>query len=277
MIFTRILTTFLLFMCIYGQKITLFEYNQEDSETNCSHGLVSDVDTVVFKAEVDFSQDLHLKYVYFQIKKRRDKAFVVFMVIDVKKDCTTSTCKYVGPHIVNITFREKARKEYSKARIRAVIVTSKEKEILSDVQIFPEIRDANETKSVLLIDDVEITPYNNTFVTNATTQNIQIKYLCESHVMPCIIEVSASDLEKPLHGRGYVAYTSKQPELNITIKYAACNLNGPVELYSCIIKREKQYLIKSKSSTTQNSFSERNITITITVPLIGILCIICLL
>ncbi|CAL1531153.1 unnamed protein product [Lymnaea stagnalis] len=223
------------YVYVNGLSLKLLPYRQEDSDTNCTHGLISDIDTVVFKAELDYSQDVNFKYIYCQRKTTTDQDFIFLKDIVVNSSVIDqSTWEQIGKHDVKITVRVKANKLSSRARIRCVLLSSNYQEIISDEQIFPEIRDTTDINSRLLINGEEIkTPHM--CVTRATGTDIVVIFECDSQVLPCLIEITATDLMVPLFGKGYVIHTSRRPVLNITIKYASCTLKGQVNTIKCSI------------------------------------------
>ncbi|CAL1531160.1 unnamed protein product [Lymnaea stagnalis] len=224
-----------------GQKIQLFPYRQEDSETNCTHGLVSDVDTVVFKAEIDFSEDINFQNLYFQRKCKNDVELVLSKSIVINGSVEDQgSWTMIRPNVANVTIRDKAKTECSGGRVRGVIVASDHEEIISDEQIFPEIREANDLDSKLFINGAETTLQNNSCNVNAKGTETVIVFQCGSQVLPCLIEISATDLATPIPGTRFVIHTSKLLELNITLKYASCTLQGNVNTFSCSIKREPE-------------------------------------
>ncbi|CAL1531163.1 unnamed protein product [Lymnaea stagnalis] len=223
----------------YGQRIRLFQYRQEDSETNCTHGLISDVDTVVFKAEVDLSGLNNMRYVYFQLKSKSDSHFTTFKSIVINGSVAEKySWEIIRPQVAQITIKDKAKTEYSFASIRGIVVTSDFKEVISDQQIFPEIRESTDIKISLLTNGVETPIQNNVCDIRVTEANIVIIFECQSQTVPCLIEISATDLMTPLLGKGYVLHTSKMPELNITIKYATCTFHGKINEINCRIKHD---------------------------------------
>ncbi|CAL1529296.1 unnamed protein product [Lymnaea stagnalis] len=232
---------------VQGQKIKL-QYRQEDSETHCTSGLISEMDTVVFKSLVDYSENLNITYALFEIKRKEDQSFKVFQVINVQSGCLTTEsiqCRQIGTHVFEIVLEIPAYIDYSVAMIRGSLETSSKSKLHSEVQIFPEIYDAKNTFGRIWINGIEKISDNNSCDTVLkTSSNIHILFVCKSQASPCLIELSASDLHKPIRGKDHLVYTYAEDDIDVlfvTIKFAPCSLAGKKDIIQCRINIGPDY------------------------------------
>ncbi|CAL1532627.1 unnamed protein product, partial [Lymnaea stagnalis] len=243
-------------VCANEDTIKLFQYRQEDSVTSCTHGLVSGVDTVVFKAEVDMSEN-NLIYIYFQRKVKTASDYLFFYGIPINgSETETNGLEIIHEHIALITIKDKAKTENSGARIRGILVSSDHREITSEEQIYPDMRESTDLKRKLLINGVERTVQENICDIHVHGIETVIIYECNSHVLPCLIEISATDLITPLYGRGYVLHKSNLSELSITLKYGPCTLTGKVNTFKCHIKRDNVPEAQTTREESSTHFNE---------------------
>ncbi|CAL1535060.1 unnamed protein product [Lymnaea stagnalis] len=168
-----------LFVIMNCQQITLLDYNHDESRTQCLKGLINDVDEVAFKCLVDYSQDTTLKFIVFQLKRKHYHQFNFLTECNIQDDCNSTSNTYgkrIDTYKIEVTVRLKASIEYNGAKIRAVLITSKDKEIASSEIIFPE---TSEISSVDLNDTVRgkgRVSYNRILNGHTETIDLQIKY-----------------------------------------------------------------------------------------------------
>ncbi|CAL1542450.1 unnamed protein product [Lymnaea stagnalis] len=232
----------------------MMPYRQEDSETNCTHGLISEVDTLVFKTRVELSDDILLRYIYFQRKSNLDSTFLFFKgIVTNGSVADNDSLEITRPNVAQFSIKEKAKTENSGARIRGVIVTSDYQEIFSEQQMYPDIRESTDIQLRLFVNGVEAQIQNNTCDVHAIGTNIVILTECQSPAVPCLIEISSNDLKTPLLGKGYVLHTSELPELNITIKYATCTFHGKFNTINCRIRHDVDLETKTKATKEESN------------------------
>ncbi|CAL1529660.1 unnamed protein product [Lymnaea stagnalis] len=140
---TKVLFIWLFIELLYGQRLHLHKYRQEDSETKCTHGVVSG-DTVVFKTEVKYTEDLTMAYLLIYIRSKTDTSTTT-KAYNLQNDCNKigTDCKHTHSHLVEITTRVIVTKEHSGARIYGKLYTNNSREIESEHHYFPLIYDPN--------------------------------------------------------------------------------------------------------------------------------------
>ncbi|CAL1531157.1 unnamed protein product, partial [Lymnaea stagnalis] len=234
----------------FGQKITLFDYRQEDSETKCTHGLVSGVDTVVFKSQVDFSQDIKMKYAHFYIQRKMDQIPMLYFDFNIQ-ECVSSqsiTCERAGMFLINLTIKVPASREYSGAAISGTLFTSNMKIIFSNTHNFPSIMDSTSTRGWLIVNGHTISNNVTGCDINFNETVLNITYNCESDIKPCLIGIIAAGGGKPSRGKDKAMYILEQElhDLNVTIKHASCTLDGECNILQCRIHQA----VKEKDTTS---------------------------
>ncbi|CAL1529661.1 unnamed protein product [Lymnaea stagnalis] len=238
-----------------GQTITL-KYSAEESETSCTHGLIAG-DTVVFKVDVDYSDDPQLKYVQIYINKKTS-VFPNVKIYNIQEDCyiNNTECKHTDASHVVITIKVDASKEYSGARIYVKVFTSESFEINSEYLHFPKIYDVSDVSSRLIFNGKEISAIKDDHLLIVNETDVNIVYICESQVSPCLIEISTNISTEVVYGYGYAVYHHIYSKIHDTIvitKYGACRLDRNVKTIRFNLKSDR------KTSTEQTLSTDSNI------------------
>ncbi|CAL1541113.1 unnamed protein product [Lymnaea stagnalis] len=238
-----------------GAKIKLNEYKQGDSDTRCKYGLISGVDTIVFKADVDYSRDTTMKFVQFYIQQKTDPIPVLYIVFNFQENCKgydTYSCTHTGPTTLDIEIRVSASKDYSGAKIYGKLFPSESFEINSEYQRFPQIYDATDVSGKLLINGKEILINSEDCMIRLNEPEINIVFNCESRASPCWTKISTNDSSADaVQGVGLTVYNKRLEHLQdlfITIKYGVCSLNFTVNTIGCKIKQELRTSTESHSN-----------------------------
>ncbi|CAL1541112.1 unnamed protein product [Lymnaea stagnalis] len=239
-----------IFTLTHGQNIRL-KYNQEESVTNCTHGLIVG-DTVVFKASIDYSADPTMKHVHFYINKK-DEIVPIVKTYNLKEDCYTGNddCKHTDASHVVITYKVEARKEYNGASIHGKLFTSESLEIDSEFLHFPKIIDPSDVNSRLKFNEKEISASEDYHLLSVNETDVNIVYTCESKVSPCLIEISTNDSVPFVHGIGYAIYQKRYSQirdLTVITKFGACRLDRSVKTIKCNLKSDRK-------TSTEKGFS----------------------
>ncbi|CAL1535056.1 unnamed protein product [Lymnaea stagnalis] len=265
-------------LCAHPQKITVYDYKQEQSQSQCTNGLISDVDVVVFQCLVDYSQDRVMKSVVFQTKKISETRFSFLDDCNIQEDCRNS--KYAdGVHIdiflLEITIRVKATKSLSGAKFRGQLYASNNKQIPSNEQKFPQIADVSDVNGILILNGKKITQPTECYDV-FTRSPLNIVFMCQSQVLPCLVAISNNESTETVNGSGLVTWNKEyysQREVYLHIKYAVCRLNERGPTFIC------KFIIGNVSSPEENKAGDITtpvlISIAIGVPVLS--CLICLL
>ncbi|CAL1535051.1 unnamed protein product [Lymnaea stagnalis] len=236
------------------QMITLYDFQQEDCKSQCTDGLLTDTDIIVFKCTVDYSDDTQAKRVIFQKKKRFGNRFEFFDDCYIQDDCKNSKYTkgtHVARYIINMTINVEAIQSLSRGQLRGNLYTSDDKHILSSERMIPFISDVGDAKGTLIVNGHTISTIK-VCRKNIPTAELNIVFLCESQVSPCLIEISTDDSNETSQGVGHATWNKKyisQTEVNVLIKYGACNLSGKFQTVSC------NFNINNVSSTKEISCS----------------------
>ncbi|CAL1535059.1 unnamed protein product, partial [Lymnaea stagnalis] len=129
-----------------------------------------------------------------------------------------------------------------------------------------------------MVNDIEITTSTECqMVINIPTVNIV--FLCESGVLPCLIEISTNESTEIVKGKRRIIWNKEhisQREVNLQIKYDVCMLKEHFPTVSCKLIIEKPMLITVEHEE-QKSFYLTIIWILATVNAILITCCLLLL
>ncbi|CAL1535057.1 unnamed protein product [Lymnaea stagnalis] len=265
--------------CLKCQLITLFDFKQEDSQSQCSKGLISGFDVVVFKCHVDYSEDTAMKYVTFQVKKTSYTKFTFFTDCNIQEDCKNSTNIngiHIDKFVIELTVSLNATKSLSGAKLRGILYTSDNMKIMSNEKFLPEISDHTEASGQLIVNGKNINS-SDECRESISRSELFIVFLCESNVVPCLIEISTNDSTEIVHGKGHATWKGDYifpQEVGVLVKYAICRLNGPSQNFNC------KFIIDLKetiSNPEENDGSKFNTTVIIVVvnavPMLLLLCL----
>lgn len=228
----------------WGQIIKPKPYDHIDSLSYCKHGLISDIDTVVFKYEVDLTDDPLATDVYFQTKKKDDIKYNFLCHMNFTEKCNNRNdnddclCQIVKENVREITIKIKAHISFNAALIRGNIINSKtSNQFRSEESNFPAIYDYRDTKGKLTINKIEITDEDkcNELVKDS---ELVLTYTCISPAVPCLIEISTDVSTHTARGNGTVIYYGKfnsSKMITVTIKRAPCTFSGHSTTKICTI------------------------------------------
>ncbi|CAL1535061.1 unnamed protein product [Lymnaea stagnalis] len=276
-----------LFVIIGCQQITVMDYNQDESRTRCSRGLIEDVDEVSFKCLVDYSQDTKMKFIVFQIKRKHYHQFNFLTDCNIQDDCNSTSNTYgkrLDTYEIEVTIRLKASVEYNGAKMRAVLITSKDKEIASSEIIFPDTSDFSNASGNLIINGNVINNNGTKCLFVVTRSELNVVFVCESEVLPCLIEISSGDLNDTLRGTGHVTFNKilyKHTEtIDLQIKYGLCRLDVGHQIRTCKVTRDdktKQQIKNPKDQKTISSDVVIILCVTLPMSAVGLTLFICCL
>ncbi|CAL1545070.1 unnamed protein product, partial [Lymnaea stagnalis] len=162
----QLLIPSILLICIitvsftFAQKITLHEFNQSESLTSCTQGLISGMDSFVFKSEVDIADDPNSTTIFYQIKKQQDQRYKSICNINIIKECNgiynhkMCQCYKISNTFLVININFKANFSLNGALIKGTVVRSIDHEpVRSKEQTFPAIYASTNTKWTLKINN----------------------------------------------------------------------------------------------------------------------------
>ncbi|CAL1535055.1 unnamed protein product, partial [Lymnaea stagnalis] len=210
-----------------------------DSISNCSRGLISGLDTAVFKVQVNYTMDPNVTLFYFQIKIKSDHKFIT--LTDFPIDCQgykSDECVHIEKYCVNFKIKLLASKEYSGAKIRAVLMTSHFEEITSYEQVFPEIASSKESRGIMIVNSQIASSKFQDFKVGS---ELNIVYVCQSLILPCLIELNVSCGDRVTSGSDIVVYKgtlNNTNEIDVSIKHGVCSFYGGFNPESYRIKSE---------------------------------------
>ncbi|CAL1534066.1 unnamed protein product [Lymnaea stagnalis] len=245
-----ILWIFTRFCNIQNQEISVSDYSQEDSETKCTYGLINNLDTFMSKCQVELFKNTTFKTLEFQVQKKQDAKFFPLSHFDIQEQSSDShlfNCNSRRDNVTLCTLKQKASKDYDRARFRVALRYGVSRQILSDVHMYPTITDLNDTKLQFLVNGEEITPQKNKdgCVMNTFKDDIIfIDYFCKSKARPCLIEVNLN--EKNISFYKDSAHISLQGlfdarnQINVTARFAACRLEGTQNSVTCTFRLDQK-------------------------------------
>ncbi|CAL1535054.1 unnamed protein product [Lymnaea stagnalis] len=232
-----------LIYCHSTQKITIKDFSYKHSNKSCTNVLINDIDVVEFTCLVDYSEAPDVNYVIFQTKKTNETRFIFLTDCNIQegcKDSQTAHGRQIGKDTIEITVRVIAKSSLSGAKLRGLLYTPDNKATTSSEVIFPNIKDLNDAEGKLIINGNTIT--QSTQCQEVITRpELNVLFVCESQVLPCLIEISTDGSIKRCQGRGNCTWNKDYPsqsEVYVLIKYAVCNLNGISKSVSCRLNFE---------------------------------------
>ncbi|KAK0066853.1 hypothetical protein Bpfe_003588 [Biomphalaria pfeifferi] len=226
---------------VYKQfpNIIIKPYNQQDSETHCSDGLISGQDTLVMKASVIFHPKWNDWAEYLKLVIVTDTETLRPYFVDLTKSChkqrhfsTGCFCEEHHDYVYNVTCRFQATTSLNEAHFYGEFYHYQKPKVQSIPEKFPKIYDISEMR--LMVNDFEINNLNNcSFLMD--TKKPTISFCCSNTPWPCetLIKSKGNTLAQSKH---CVNYTSNQPpESKYTLGYIVCNNEKKSEFFICYV------------------------------------------
>ncbi|CAL1532939.1 unnamed protein product [Lymnaea stagnalis] len=249
----RFFIVLLMFEMVRCQTVILLEYKQNDSTTMCTKGLVNGIDELFFKCKATYSQQQSKRQARFLTKNNSDDSFKLLKNYNINTDCNGEmpSCKKITNDVVEIKVSMKAMTQYSGAQIKCETSSAEETISESTVQVFPLIEDSKSAKGNLRINGKEIYFDGNEGYAHITSSLVSLEFMCNSSLVPCVIDVLEDDSKQVVKGINRVIYERefKEPhELHFQIKYASCRLDTGYNSLSCKLKIEPPILQEKDES-----------------------------
>ncbi|CAL1542453.1 unnamed protein product, partial [Lymnaea stagnalis] len=221
---------------VYGKSITLSLSRQEDCITNCSKGLISGIDIVVFKCNVNYVNDPNLEFVQFYVKKKTERAFNFIRSYNVK-ECDSKKnfeCTRLSQFMVNISIRIQALTDYNGGEIFGELVTNSIQDKRSETQLFPLIYDSSTVDSELIINGHKIQQDDDKCFMDVPEKYVHIVFNCRSEVSPCLIEIVFDNEGKHVKGIETINLTkTKYIGESFTVFHAVCSMDKNIHIKRC--------------------------------------------
>ncbi|CAL1542452.1 unnamed protein product [Lymnaea stagnalis] len=241
----------------HAQTIELKRYRQQDAKTQCTKGIINDIDTVVFIARIHYHPDSHIQMFYQQTNSSKFTFILTLPLDDLLK---TSGINHMPETDFNISIPIPAKTEYSELAIHAKLMRSQSEFVTSSIQYFPEIFDSKSTNGTLFINGKKTSYSEKHFeikvpecISNSEDKScrLNVLFFCESQASPCLVQLKSDKLNKVALGERFasldIPYT-KEEEINIYISYAACRW---------INQNEIQVTIKTELSKSLGNIKAR--------------------
>ncbi|CAL1528381.1 unnamed protein product, partial [Lymnaea stagnalis] len=187
----------------FGQEIKMFEVRQEDSNTKCTSGLLSNIDRLSFNTTVKFRNELkNNSIVRFEIRPNTSNEYKLLFSVDVKSECTENKktgnyyhCSNISDNAFNISIISEVFPQFSEAYIRGVIKHYNQTEMASDQLKLPKIVEPTDVKGKLTVNGKNVTDKTNcSFIIDDV--DLRIEYVCMGQASPCLVEISSNDSTK---------------------------------------------------------------------------------
>ncbi|CAL1528382.1 unnamed protein product, partial [Lymnaea stagnalis] len=250
----RTLKIFLLLFILnkfsFGQKIEMFEIRQEDSNTTCTSGFLSNIDRLFFNTTVTFRNELqNNSIVTFEIRpKTSNESQIVFALnftsecIENKKTGNYYHCSKISDNAYNISIYSEVSEQFSEASIRGFIKNNNQTEMASDQMTLPKIFEPTDVTGILSVNEKNMTDKANcSFIIDK--DHLIIEYICIAQASPCLVEISSNDSTKVEAGEKRVVFKRflyQDVSLEVKIKYALCRLDFGYNTLECIVTRRGQ-------------------------------------
>ncbi|CAL1535052.1 unnamed protein product [Lymnaea stagnalis] len=262
-----------LLSCANNLNITLKDVSYKDYTTSCTNDPIGDFDLVEVTFLVDYSKEPYVNYVIFQRKRTSETRFIFLTGCNIKENCDGSQNAYgrqIGKDHTEITIRINAKSVLSGAKLRGLVYTPENMAITSSEIIFPNITEFTDVEGKLIVNGKTMTPSTD-YREVITQPELNLVFLCESQVSPCLIEISTNDSNETSQGAGNATWTKKYPsqsEVHVMIKYGLCNLFGNSKSISC------KFHIEYKSTSNENASSNNAIVWTVCISMtMTLLCV----
>ncbi|CAL1541493.1 unnamed protein product [Lymnaea stagnalis] len=232
-----------------AQEIPIFNLTQNECTTQCSSGLLKLLETCRFHLLVGFDKDItSSSTLLFEIKKASNDIFLPLFNLQLQSDCTgykenaVYYCTQTDSRHFEIVINAEDLSRFNDAQMRAYLTASGENKIYSVVQRFPQFYDQTKAKGILKINGQSASSDSVcSQVINVT--HVIIEFQCVSAATPCLIELKVNEIvvnQSKDHAVFSHNYT-KEEELNVAIKYAACSLVQEHDTIHCKIKTGVRY------------------------------------
>lgn len=244
--FLVMLCIFIHYCYIHGTELKLYNYNQEDSETQCHDGLINKKDMIVFRCEVTNYENKSFTDVNFEVIKKHEDAYKNFITINLEKECTNdgSTSCYKQQNFSLITIQQNASTDFDQAILRAVLQSqSQSNVIISNEYNYPSITETTDTELIFYVNDKIITNFSDDCtLMQYKNEDIYIRFICRSKVSPCLIEVKINEkAAATFEDFGVISLKNKfdtTNQVNVKARYAACRLDDIVNHVDCTFVKE---------------------------------------
>lgn len=222
-----------------GTQVKLLEYSQSNSETNCSSGLIHNVDLAVFKCEVENDELNQSYYLKFQVREIDDDDFKTWIDVYQGRNNSGNTTYYIEyskDNVMIITVKKLATRDFDLAFLRVIMNNKNYSQAMGEAR-FPVIKESTDVELTIVITEVNNNQSIEGCGNSSFNNDINIHYVCISKVKPCLIDIKINEIQKFVFKEsGYVFLGGSQKETNITARYATCRLDGNVKLFTCTFR-----------------------------------------
>ncbi|CAL1528384.1 unnamed protein product [Lymnaea stagnalis] len=237
-----------------GQEIQMFAIRQEDCNTKCTSGLISNVDKIFFNTTVKLKKDLQKNsIVRFEIMPKTSMEFKLLFSVDINSECTENKktdnyyhCSKISEDAYNISIYSQVLPLFTEASIRGVIKHYNQTEMAGDEIKLPKIVEPTDVTGILTVNGNNITDEDACkFIIDKDVLRIDIEYVCMGQATPCLIEISSNDSTNIDVGENravFKRFLYQEITINVKIKYALCRLDLAYKHMECnVTKRGQSY------------------------------------
>ncbi|CAL1528401.1 unnamed protein product, partial [Lymnaea stagnalis] len=229
---------------IYCQEIHLNKLRRRDCTKIETSGLVDNSFSYFFNATVKLNKQLEdYTTVQFEILRKNSNDYTFLFDVSIAYECSwlkleiNHHCRKIGDglFIIDVALRNE-----SGDKIRGQVIHYNKTVLASDVK---ELSGANETADStgqLQINGEKMSSEMNCTKTIDVTSLI-VEFECSNPDTPCVIEVKVDDtivINQTADRAVFKEQVQSGLEMLISIKYAACSLNGKVNNLRCFIKTD---------------------------------------
>ncbi|CAL1527420.1 unnamed protein product, partial [Lymnaea stagnalis] len=230
---------------LYSQDIKLLELEHKHCVTKCASGFINNVDKLVFKSIINFTQPSN-EFIFstYMIKETTTNDYKKLFHIHPSSACMERKdldyyCEKTGDNIFHVYITLQAEPKYIGAEIKAVLSDANKNEISSDYQIVPETYDARNVTGTITINGENY--YNDDCRANISISDLKLEFVCSSPATPCLIEILTDDTQNVAAFKNSAVLKrtlSTQQILFVTLKFAACRLDGAYNNVTCRIQAD---------------------------------------
>ncbi|CAL1546873.1 unnamed protein product, partial [Lymnaea stagnalis] len=232
---------------VLSQKIELHSLSFDNSETLCNNGLLASIDAFSFNCTIDLEgSGQNSTFLYIETTKEHSNESQRLLSLHLPFDCTASSestksyCTQTAQNTYNIMMKLKALAMFSNAKIRGYLGASNGDTLYSNVIEMTAVYDQTDVIGKIKVNKKNMSN-EDLFNTTIDVKELTLEFDCVSRAIPCAILMQINSSTVINKRENHVVYRGTfngGDKINVTIKYAACSLNGRYNSLNFIIKSE---------------------------------------